>query len=116
MTTQTAAQEQVLALPISAARPAAGSLFFPAGAEDVRQRDLALEFLRWPMILSLPLSVAILTVIGMHSFVAAVPCGVLLATAAVLTAARRACARVTSQSTQATVTALVPKPRAGHGG
>ncbi|HEX3706614.1 MAG TPA: hypothetical protein VHV76_08295 [Mycobacteriales bacterium] len=91
------------------------SLFFPAGAKDVRHSDLMRELLRWPMILSLPLSVAILTVIGMQSLVAMVPCGVVLATVAVVTAAHRACARVTSRNARAVVTALVPSPRSGHG-
>lgn len=95
------------------ARPAAvaHSLFFPAGAKDVRQVDLYREFLRWPTFLWIPLSVAVLVAVGLHHQIAAVPCGVLLATIATLHAARRACARVTAR---AALAAMVPQPRA-HG-
>lgn len=86
------------------------SFLRPAGAGDVRQRDLMRELLRWPTILLLPISVAVLTAVGLHHPLAAIPCGVMLATIATVTAARRACSRVVMQ---AAVTSLVPAPRTG---
>lgn len=88
----------------------------PPGFEQVTQRDLGLELLRWPTVLMFPASIGLLVFVALHlPKLAIVPVGVTLATIATITAARRASARVVSRRERATVTALVPNPRSGLG-
>jgi hypothetical protein len=92
-------------------KAARSGLLRPPGVEQLTQSELYREFLRWPMFLFLPASVAVLVVIGMQSLVAAAVCAPLLATIATVAATRRACARMIARSVKTTVTELIPQPR-----
>jgi hypothetical protein len=81
---------------------------------DLRQRDLYREFARWPSMLWLPAIVAVLTIVGMHSVLAAVPCALALSTAAVLTSVHRACKRLHARSEIAAITDLIPYQRSAN--
>lgn len=83
------------------------SLLLPAGSEQIRQRDMIREFTRFPTILSLPASVAILVFVASHSLLAAAPCGVLLATVATIYALHRAIARAVKPD----ATSVIPLQR-----
>jgi Flp pilus assembly protein TadB len=83
------------------------SLLLPAGHEQVRQRDLLREFLRFPTVVWLPASVTILVVVGLQSLLAAAPSAVALATAATIHALHRASARTSRRN----AVSLVPQQR-----
>jgi hypothetical protein len=113
LNTQTQPQTQEPAASLDRPAPRNG-LLFPPGVEDVRRRDVALGFLRWPTILCLPLSVAALIVIGLQSLVVGAVCAPVFATISTLLVVRRASARVTARNARTTLTELVPTPRPSH--
>lgn len=83
------------------------SLLLPAGSEQIRQRDMLREFVRFPSLLWLPASIAILVFVATHSLLAAAPCGVLLSTVATIHTLHRASARASGRA----ATTLIPRQR-----
>jgi hypothetical protein len=82
----------------------------PAGFDLVTRRDLMVELVRWPLVLMMPASIALLTWVGLHApTITIVPAGAALATIATVAAARRTSARAAARR----AVAVIPWPRAG---
>jgi hypothetical protein len=81
--------------------------------QDVEPADVYREFLRLPTLLWIPVSVALLVYVALHSFLLMVPCAVVLSTITSFSALARARARLAERHLRALTMGLIPVPRSG---